>query len=210
MNDPRVRACEFCKQEFRVAFPNIRKRFCSRACVNAARWPTAEIRFWALVDKNGPIPEHRPELGPCWLWTGTSRNGRYGGFTARSGPVLAHRFAFELANGAVRDGISVCHHCDNTKCVKNAGDALGPAHLFEGTHAENMVDMVLKGRAKHGACGDEGERNYNAKLTAEDVISIRALYAAGGVTQRQLAARFRVDQALIWGVLKRRIWCHVA
>jgi hypothetical protein len=27
-------------------------------------------RFWKKVDKNGPVPAHRPELGPCWLWTG--------------------------------------------------------------------------------------------------------------------------------------------
>lgn len=29
---------------------------------------TYEQRFWAKVDKNGPVV--RPELGPCWIWTG--------------------------------------------------------------------------------------------------------------------------------------------
>src|SRR5208282_3495744 len=29
-----------------------------------------ERRFWAHVDKNGPVPPHRPALGPCWVWTG--------------------------------------------------------------------------------------------------------------------------------------------
>lgn len=28
------------------------------------------LSFWPKVDLNGPIPEHRPELGPCWVWTG--------------------------------------------------------------------------------------------------------------------------------------------
>jgi hypothetical protein len=36
---------------------------------------TTEQRFWAKVHKNGPVPARRPELGPCWVWTGnhTSR-----------------------------------------------------------------------------------------------------------------------------------------
>lgn len=30
---------------------------------------TLEIRFWKKIDRNGPIPAHCPELGPCWIWT---------------------------------------------------------------------------------------------------------------------------------------------
>lgn len=26
-------------------------------------------RFFAKVDKDGPIPAHKPELGKCWNWT---------------------------------------------------------------------------------------------------------------------------------------------
>src|SRR6478609_5365672 len=40
-------------------------------------------RFWKKVDKNGPIPAHRPELGPCWIWTGWICSGTgYGGIQA--------------------------------------------------------------------------------------------------------------------------------
>jgi HNH endonuclease len=28
-------------------------------------------RFWKKVNKNGPVPPLRPELGPCWLHEGT-------------------------------------------------------------------------------------------------------------------------------------------
>jgi hypothetical protein len=36
--------------------------FC-RACGKSP----LEERFWDGVDKNGPVPPHRPELGNCWI-----------------------------------------------------------------------------------------------------------------------------------------------
>lgn len=37
--------------------------------------PSPDQRFWAKVNKDGPIPIHRPDLGQCWVWTGESRHG---------------------------------------------------------------------------------------------------------------------------------------
>ena len=37
-------------------------------------YPPVEERFWPKVDKNGPVPEPHPELGPCWVWTGAKSN----------------------------------------------------------------------------------------------------------------------------------------
>jgi hypothetical protein len=106
--------------------------------------PTLEQRFWAKVNKAGPIPAHRPELGPCWVWTGATWNG-YGVLGGR-GPNRAHRVAYELLVGPIPEGIKACHHCDNRPCVKAIADRFGPAHLFLGTHADNMADMIIKNR----------------------------------------------------------------
>jgi len=87
-------------------------------------------RFWTKVDKNGPVPSHRPELGQCWLWTATKSNG-YGMFSLNSGMVLAPRYAYELTHGSIGDR-DLDHLCRNPSCVN-------PDHLEPVTHRENVL-----------------------------------------------------------------------
>ena len=51
-----------------------------------------EDRFWAKVDKNGPVPAHRPELGPCWIWTAARFKRGYGKFGVE--PILNWRTGY--------------------------------------------------------------------------------------------------------------------
>lgn len=77
----------------------------------------------------------------CWIWPGW-RRGQYGGLFVPGGrrqSALAHRWSYEQFVGAVPEGMKVCHRCDTPLCVN-------PDHLFLGTQADNVRDMVQKGR----------------------------------------------------------------
>src|SRR5204862_2084464 len=55
-------------------------------------------RFEEKVDRNGLVI--RPELGPCHIWTGKRRPGRfdYGQFYYKGKVVQAHKFLYEYIN----------------------------------------------------------------------------------------------------------------
>lgn len=92
-------------------------------------------RFWEKVEKTEG----------CWLWTASTRNG-YGQIAlgGRGNPVLyAHRVSYEMHHGPIPDGLVVMHTCDVRSCVR-------PDHLTVGTQAENLADMVAKGRSYRG------------------------------------------------------------
>lgn len=98
-------------------------------------------RFWAKVNKDGPIPEHRLELGPCWPWLASRTAGGYGRFCpgGRKLTVMAHRWIYEQLIGPIPEGLEPDHLCRNRGCVKAIADEAGPAHLEVITPRENTL-----------------------------------------------------------------------
>ena len=82
------------------------------------------------------------EATGCWEWTGKIKEGRYGVIKVnRTNDAYAHRASWMIHFGEIPDGMCVCHKCDNTRCVN-------PDHLFLGSLADNVRDMVAKGRQR--------------------------------------------------------------
>lgn len=106
----------------------------------------------------------------------------------------AHRLLFELLRGPIPPGMSVCHRCDNPPCCE-------PAHLFLGTHAENMADMAAKGRAHSHA----GDRNPRSRLSAAQVAEARARLAVGQ-SAASVARVFGVSGSAVRDALAGKTW----
>jgi len=151
--------------------------------------------FWAKVNKNGPVPKHCPELGPCWEWTASKYLGY--GMVGFEGKVhRAHRVAWKLEHGRWPTPCGL-HKCDNPACVRSS-------HVFEGTKQDNNLDKKLKGRLPIGS------KHGQSKLTEKQVIEIRGLFASGEFTQIELGQRFGVSSATIRNIALSKTWKHVA
>lgn len=138
----------------------------------------ANIRFWRKVLKTES----------CWLWVGCKDTGGYGLFFPTSKETIhAHRFAYILTYGEFDETLDVLHNCpdgDNRLCVN-------PAHLWLGTHEQNMQDKMEKGRWKA------------SPLNPELVRAIRKLHDAGH-SKWSLAGKYNVSWACINRIIKRQ------
>lgn len=156
-----------------------------------ARHPLAF--FWDEVDQSS---------GPdaCWPYTSTRGVAGYGRIVVDGRTLAAHRVAWEMVNGPIPEGLFICHRCDNPPCCN-------PRHLFAGTNSDNQRDAHAKGRVPpNPEMGSRpGEKNGSAKLTREQVLHVRELYAAGH-RQVDLAAQFGVGQSQISKITRGDSW----
>ena len=160
---------------------------------------TIEQAFWPHVQKGDG----------CWLWMGSLACRGYGHIEF-SVPVKRqmgpHKASWIIHFGEPSQGMCVLHKCDNRACVR-------PDHLFLGTLADNVQDMVQKGRHSRGV------DQHNAKLTEDQVRAIRAEYKRGrpgnsvaGIQDGSLtylAKKYGVSFYTIQSVINRRTWAHI-
>lgn len=86
-----------------------------------------EDRFWSKATLN-------TENG-CFEWiVGEKTYGKHGRIWLNGKSVSAHRKAYELIYGPIKEGMYICHLCDNKMCVN-------PEHLYEGTNSDNITDF---------------------------------------------------------------------
>lgn len=212
------RVCQHCRRRFLATGSLVRHNWakhCSWECRQATRRKQVKPRFWAKVRKTTK----------CWLWCGQKQVSGYGFFSYQGRSQLAHRMAWLLTHGEIPKGLWVLHRCDNKVCVR-------PGHLFLGTRADNIADMIAKGRHSHGDThpsrlkpeylprGEShwekrhperilrGEQRPQAKLTVAQVLAIRELRAAGK-SLKEIAAIYGIHPGTVSEIALRRRWQHV-
>lgn len=182
-----------------------------RDCINAPRRLLRELhRAKPPLSRQERFEQYFAKTtdGSCWLWTGGLLKSKHGSkhdcgqfnFNATNNRATrkneaAYRSAWKIYRGDIPDGMSVCHKCDNRLCVN-------PDHLFLGTHAENMADMMKKERHPVVAMGS---KHAWSKLTEKDVLEIRSSKEPPSV----IAKRFNVTQTNINFIRSRKTWAHV-
>jgi hypothetical protein len=91
----------------------------------------------------------------CWEWQGSRNPNGYGITCFQRKREGAHVVAYVLHYGAVPEGLCVLHRCDNRPCCNWN-------HLWAGTHYDNTIDALIKGR--------------RGKITSNQIEEIRQLF----------------------------------
>lgn len=173
-----------------VALPAVVEALNQRPRVNQYTSGTLVERFWSKIAWGA---------SDCWYWWAARDAGGYG-IMSRNGLKRAHRVSWELHRGPIPTGMKVLHHCDVRNCVN-------PDHLFLGTQADNVADMVAKGRAK--GAPHHGAKNPMAVFSEAQVRAIRTDFDSGRATMRELAKQHGVAVMTIFRIVRRQTWTQL-
>lgn len=142
----------------------------------------------ALIEERS-IPE--PNTG-CWLWMCATSSCGYGSIGYEKRRWVAHRLSWEGVNGPIAEGLLLCHKCDTPACVN-------PDHMFVGTMADNMRDMVKKRRF---AVAKRGNGSKLTELQAEKIKhDLRS--------QSAIASEYGIHQSMVSLIKSGRCWTAV-
>ncbi|MBY0457661.1 MAG: HNH endonuclease [Gemmataceae bacterium] len=108
-----------------------------------------------------------------------------------------HRLVLLAFVGPCPPGMEGCHGDGNP--LNNNRE-----NLRWDTSKANHADAV-----RHGTKGS-GDASGRSKLTSEQVIAMRAEYAAGGISHSQLSKKYGVSPGNIGFILNRKTWTCVA
>jgi HNH endonuclease len=128
----------------------------------------------------------------CFIYIGCTNQHGYGiiGYNAKT--WLVHRLIFKYVMNRELN-CDVLHSCDNPPCWN-------PAHLYGGTHQDNMADKIAKGRQ------NKGVEHYRAALTEQQVREIRSIK---NPSYERLAEKYNVDASAIRKAILRITWKHI-
>ena len=137
--------------------------------------------------------------GDCLITQGSRYPSGYGRLIMGRRHHALSRLVLErkLGRRLRRDEVTR-HLCHNPPCIE-------PRHFVPVSRADIAKDTI---NADRQSCV-RGEAHPNAKLVDQLVREIRARYAAGGISQRELADEMGISRGALQRVVDREGWSHV-
>lgn len=136
-----------------------------------------------VLDSCIPIP-----FAGCMIWEGATDRGGYARKWVNGKNDILHRVIYQCVTGkSLNEETKVCHTCDIRCCVN-------PAHLFEGTTHDNILDAVSKGRMASGTANGASKFDDNV---VTDIIRLRE----EGHTQEHISIRTGVSRSHVGRIL---------
>jgi hypothetical protein len=145
-------------------------------------------RFYSKIKK-------KPRTG-CWEWQACTDPAGYGQFYYKGKVLPAHKVSYMIHKEEVEKGLVLLHSCDNRRCCN-------PDHLTPGTQAENLADMVAKGRSCRGS------KHHASKMTAAKVRNLREKYNKGIKNRTELARYYGIGYTAVVKITNKETWKHI-
>lgn len=113
---------------------------------------------------------------------------------------LLHRLIAEAFIGGSSDEM-VVNHIDGDKLNNNSSNLEWCTYKENTAHAINVI----------GVMDNSGEKNFNAKLSKEDILNIRKLYIpySKEYGRKQLSEMYGVTPKTIGRIIRRELWKNV-
>ena len=177
--------CEVCSgpieypQSRTTAAYVLERRFCSLECRSEAKSGENHPRF-----KGGHLGNHGYRI-----------------VSVRGRPILEHRHVMQEHLGRELETDEHVHHINGDR-LDNRTENLELMSSSEHTRLHGGWQVRDERRPR-------GERHGCAKLSEQDVRTIRVKYALGGVTQKQLGSEYGVSHTTISMIVTNHIWKHL-
>lgn len=141
----------------------------------------------------GPVPEARPDLGPCWI---SSLSGPRGYASIKDGPTKKrmHRVVYEHLIGPIPVGLELDHLCRVRNCVC-------PFHLEPVPQRTNLMrgfsPTAINARKTHCPNGHSYTEENTYRPPGRPMRVCRTCARIQGIQEREAAALLRPKVATV-------------
>lgn len=176
---------------------HVSKGFCGKHYQRFKKYGDAQVT--AVTPKGEAVMFFHQVVVPfigteCLIWPYSRNADGYSNVYHDGKVVGGHRLICEMIHGSPPTPKHEASHA----CGRGHDGCVNPHHLSWKTRKENQADRI-----EHGT-SNRGERSHRAKLTRDNVLSIRSLQ--GVISNPEITERFGVSSKTISKIHCRTIW----